>query len=73
MNLNPNNIMFKSKDLNEIVLLDLEIYKDNEPTTMFGLNAVYCPPEIKIHNISFITSKVDIFSFGMFFFLNLFG
>ena len=55
------------------MLLDLEIYKDNEPTTMFGLNAVYCPPEIKIHNISFITSKVDIFSFGMFFFLNLFG
>ena len=63
--------MFKSKMFEEIVLLDFgisNIYKENKPTKIFGMTAAYCPPEVKIHDLSYITPKADIFSFGMFLF-----
>ena len=62
--------MFKSQELKEIVLLDFgisNIYKENEATKVFGMTPAYCPPEIKFHDLSYITRKADIFSFGMFF------
>ena len=69
MDLKPANIMFKTNELKEIVLLDFgisNIYKENEGTKIFGMTAFYCPPEIKFHDLSYITPKADIFSFGMF-------
>ena len=69
MDLKPANIMFKTNELKEIVLLDFgisNIYKENEGTKIFGMTAFYCPPEIKFHNLSYIAPKADIFSFGMF-------
>ena len=73
MDLKPDNIMFKSIELKEIVLLDFgisNIYKENKPTKIFGMTPAYCAPEIKFHDSSFITPKVDIFSFGMYPFIN---
>ena len=69
MDLKPDNIMFKAKDLKDIVLLDFgisNIYKENEKTNICGMTPFYCPPEVKYHDLSYITPKVDIFSFGMF-------
>ena len=62
--------MFKNADFAEIVLLDFGIsnfYKQNEHTKIFGMTINYCPPEIKYSDLSLITPKADIFSFGMFF------
>ena len=36
-------------------------------TKIFGMTINYCPPEIKYSDLSLITPKADIFSFGMFF------
>ena len=76
MDLKPDNIMFKTKELKEIVLLDFgisNVYKENEATKIFGMTPFYCPPEIKIHDLSYVNPKADIFSFGMFIILlNLF-
>ena len=60
--------MFKSQDFKDIVLVDFGIsnfYKDNENQKIFGLTAFYCAPEIKYSNLSLLTPKADIFSFGM--------
>ena len=62
--------MFKSQDFEEIVLVDFGIsnfYKNNEITKIFGMTPNYCPPEIKFSDLSLITPKADIFSFGMLF------
>ena len=70
--------MFTMQELVEIVLLDFgisNIYKENETTKIFGMSPKYCPPEIRYHDMSYITPKADIFSFGMFFnfyYFNLF-
>ena len=51
------------------MLLDFgisNVYKKNEATKIFGMTVFYCPPEISYHNISYVTPKADIFSFGMF-------
>ena len=64
--------MFKNSDFEEIVLLDFGIsnfYKENEHTKIFGMTVAYCAPEIKFSDLSLITPKADIFSFGMFFLL----
>ena len=68
MDLKPLNIMFTTKELNEIVLLDFgisNVYKENEATKIFGMSPKYCPPEIRYHDMSYITPKADIFGFGM--------
>ena len=70
MDLKPLNIMFKTKELKEVVLLDFgisNVYKENEATKIFGMSPKYCPPEIRLQDLSYATPKVDIFSFGMFF------
>ena len=75
MDLKPDNIMFKSQELKEIVLLDFgisNIYKENEGTKIFGMTPDYCPPEIKYHDLSYITLKADIFSFGMFLIIKIY-
>ena len=75
MDLKPDNIMFKSQELKEIVLLDFgisNIYKENEATKIFGMTPFYCPPEIKYHDLSYITPKADIFSFGMFLIIKIY-
>ena len=75
MDLKPDNIMFKSQELKEIVLLDFgisNIYKENEGTKIFGMTPDYCPPEIKYHDLSYITPKADIFSFGMFLIIKIY-
>ena len=69
MDLKPANIMFKTNELKEIVLLDFgisNIYKEKESTKIFGMTVYYCPPEISYYNVSYIAPKADIFSFGMF-------
>ena len=73
MDLKPDNIMFKTQELEEIVLLDFgisNVYKENEGTKIFGMTPLYCPPEIRYHDLSYITPKADIFSFGMFFLID---
>ena len=75
MDLKPDNIMFKSQELKEIVLLDFgisNIYKENEGTKIFGMTPFYCPPEIKYHDLSYVTPKADIFSFGMFLIMKIY-
>ena len=77
MDLKPDNIMFITQELKDIVLLDFgisNVYKKNEATRIFGMTVFYCPPEIRCHDLSYITPKADIFSFGMFLitYLNLF-
>ena len=70
MDLKPDNIMFITQELKDIVLLDFgisNVYKENEATRIFGMTVFYCPPEIRYHDLSYITPKADIFSFGMFF------
>ena len=62
--------MFKSKELLEIVIVDFGIsnfYKNNESIEIFGMSIDYCPPEITFSNLSHISPKADIFSFGMLF------
>ena len=69
MDLKPDNIMFITQELKDIVLLDFgisNVYKKNEATRIFGMTVFYCPPEIRCHDLSYITPKADIFSFGMF-------
>ena len=62
--------MFKSKDLEEIVLIDFGLsnfYKKNEMAQIFGMTPAYCSPEITQGNsMSLISTKADIFSFGMY-------
>ena len=61
--------MFKTNEMKEIVLLDFgisNVYKENEGINVFGMTPTYCPPEITLVDLSFITPKADIFSFGMF-------
>ena len=64
MDLKPDNIMFITQELKDIVLLDFgisNVYKKNEATRIFGMTPFYCPPDLL-----YITPKADIFSFGMF-------
>ena len=69
LDLKPDNIMFTTNEMKTIVLLDFGIsnlYKENEKTKIFGMTPAYCPPEIKFNDLSYISPKADIFSFGMF-------
>ena len=64
--------MFKSNDFEEIALVDFGIsnfYKDNEHTKIFGMTPAYSAPEITYADLSHITPKADIFSFGMLLFI----
>ena len=64
--------MFKSNDFEEIVLVNFGMsifYKENEHTKILGMAPKYCAPEIKFSDLSHITPKTDIFSFGMYPFL----
>ena len=68
LDLKPSNIMFKSSDFEDIVLVDFGIsnfYKDTKYTKIFGMTVCYCAPEIKFSDLAHITPKADIFSFGM--------
>ena len=70
LDLKPANIMFKTNELKEIVLLDFGIskdYKENEMQKISSMTHAYCPPEIKLNYLSQISPKADIFSFGMLF------
>ena len=41
-------------------------FKENESIKIFEMTPAYCPPEIKFSNLSLISPKADIFSFGMY-------
>ena len=73
-NLEPSNIMFKTEKMEEVVLLDFGIanaFTEYESMKIFGRDPSYCPPEITYENLSNVSSKSDIFSFGMLLFFNL--
>ena len=63
--------MFITSNLDEIVLLDFgvsKISKENLSTSIYGFSYRYSSPEVSIGK-AIITSKSDMFSFGMFFLL----
>ena len=71
----PKNILFKTKNLTEIALLDFgvsktfNLNKSHKSTMIQGLSLKYSPPEILIDDKSQVSTKSDIFSFGMFIFI----
>ena len=69
--------MFQKHDLKDIVILDFgisNVYKENQPINIFGMTPFYCAPEIKYHDLSYVSPKADIFSFDFSFgmLINLF-
>ena len=71
MDLKPKNLVFNSHKFKKIILLDFgisKIAKENEETDVIGMSYCYCAPEIKEASKCQVSSKSDIFSFGMFFF-----
>ena len=70
LDLKPSNLIFCDDLLSDIVIIDFgisDIYKENESTKILGMTPAYCPPEIRFNDLSVITPKADIFSFGMYF------
>ena len=68
--------MFETADCTNIVLLDFGItkFEHNEKTEIIGMSYFYSAPEVSIIQKSLVSSKSDIFSFGMcvYFYLSIY-
>ena len=61
----PNILELKGIYFHPTEMYISNFYKDNENQKIFGMTSIYCAPEIKFSNLSLLTPKADIFSFGM--------
>ena len=68
LDIKPKNIMFKNQNCKKIFLLDFGItkFEKTAETEILGMSYFYSAPEISITDKSLISSKSDMFSFGMF-------
>ena len=77
LDLKPKNIMFKTKELNEIVLVDFgisKVFKHSKSTLMIAYTPDYIAPELKTSlKVTINSSAADIFSFGLYLFFSLFN
>ena len=60
--------MFENKSCKKIFLLDFGItkFEKNLETEILGMSYFYSAPEVSLTNKSLVSSKSDMFSFGMF-------
>ena len=75
LDIKPKNIMFKNQSCKKIFLLDFGItkFEKNFETEILGMSYFYSAPEVSLTNKSLVSSKSDMFSFGMFIILLFFN
>ena len=68
LDIKPKNIMFNNPNCKKIFLLDFGItkFERNSETEILGMSSFYSAPEVSITDKSLVSSKSDMFSFGMF-------
>ena len=75
LDIKPKNIMFENISCKKIFLVDFGITKFEKTleTEILGISHVYSAPEVSLTNKSLVSSKSDMFSFGMFIILLFFN